>query len=127
MKTQLIMIIIYAIMFFIYMVVLRWLSKRYKLKRQDFKTAFVITAITFVISLSLMIPYQLGITLPIMLSILISIFTLVLTPFLIKKFYQLNWWKAIKIYFFMLLISCFLMFIVFFMISFLYTLLKPTL
>jgi len=125
MKTQLIIILTYTIMFFFYMFILWRISKRYKLKRQDFKTAFVITAITFVISLTLMIPYQLGITLPIMLSILISIFTLVLTPFLIKKFYQLGWWKAIKIYLLMILISGFFMFVIFFIISFFSVILRP--
>lgn len=125
MKTQLIIIITYIIMFFLYMFVLWWISKRYKLKKQDFKTAFIITAITFVVTFTLLLPYYLGITFPIVIRILMSIFTLVLTPFLIKKFYQTGWWKAIKIYLLMLLISFFIMTAIFSIIIFLYTLLKP--
>jgi len=119
MKTQLILIATYVIMFFLYMLVLWWVSKRYKLKRQDFKTAFVITLITFAVSFILLIPYQLGITFPIIIKVLIGIFTLILTPFLIKKFYQISWWKAIKIYLLMLLISIFIMIMIFFVINFL--------
>ena len=76
---QLIIIITYIIMFFLYMFVLWWISKRYKLKRQNLATAFVIIAITFVVSFALLLPYYLGITFPIVIRILTGIFTLILT------------------------------------------------
>ena len=116
---ELIIGIMYVVTFFLYMVVLWRISKWQKLKRQDLKTAFVIIAITFAVSLALLLPYYLGIIFPIIIRILIGIFTLVLTPFLIKKFYQTGWWKAIKIYLLMILISFFIIFIVFFILGFL--------
>lgn len=125
MINQLVIILTYSVMFFLYMLVLWWISKRYKLKRQDFKTAFIITVITFVVNFMLLLPYYLGITFPIIIRILISIFTLVLPTFLIKIFYQTGWWKAIKIYLLTLVISFFIMAMIFFIITFSYTLSEP--
>ena len=123
---QLIIIITYLVLIFYFdMFVLWWISKRYKLKRQNLATAFVIIAITFVVSFALLLPYYLGITFPIVIRILTGIFTLILTPFLIKRFYQTGWWEAIKIYLLMLLISVFIMATVVFVISLLVSFLTP--
>jgi len=116
MITKLIMGIMYIAIFFMYMIVLWRISKWQKLKRQNFATAFLITSITTVISLTIMVPYLLGIIFPIIIRMLINILTFILTIFLIKKFYQTGWWKAIKIYLLVLLFSFLIMTAIFFLI-----------
>lgn len=124
MKTQLILIITYVVSLFLYMIVLWRISKWQKLKRQNLATAFIITAIITVVSLTLMIPYLLGIIFPIVIRILINIFTFILAIFLIKKFYQTGWWKAIKIYLLVILFAFLIMTAISFIIFTLYFFLK---
>ena len=105
MITELIIGIMYVMTLFLYMVLLWRISIWQKLKRQNFATAFIITAIITVISLTTMIPYLLGIIFPGIIRWLISILTFILTIFLIKTFYKTSWWRAIKVYFLTILFS----------------------
>lgn len=97
MVNQLIIAIIYVVMFLLYTIILWKISKRQKLKRHDLKTAFLVTGILIVISFIIYLIYQL-VNLHILVKVILSIFTLFLTPYLIKKFYIINLWDAIKIY-----------------------------
>lgn len=116
-QNLIIVLIIYPIMLFLSAFILWYISKRQKLKRRDFKIALLIIGIPFVVSFVLSLPSYLGITFPMVVNILIGTFTLILTPFLIKRFYQIKWWKAIKIYLLMIVMSIFIMTILFFIVS----------
>ncbi len=118
-------VVTYIVMFFLMVGVLFYISKKHKLKKRDFKTAFLVIGITFVVSFSLLLLYWLGIIFPIIIRILMGIFMLILTPFLIKKFYQTNWGKAIKVYLLMILISFLIMVMIFFVIGLLAAVLIP--
>ena len=105
MLSQLILGVMYILTFFLYMVVLWRVSIWQKLKRNNFATSFLITAITTVVTLTVMVPYLIGLSSPLVIRILISIFTFVLTIFLIKTFYKTRWWKALKIYLWVILFA----------------------
>lgn len=123
METQLILIITSIVISFLYVIILWQISKRQQLKKHDLKTALTIIGIPFVISLIMLLIYRL-ITFHVLLKILISIFILILAVFLIKKFYQIDWWKAIKIYLLMFLIAFLIMAAIGFLTAFLSVVLK---
>jgi len=128
MVNQLITALFYVVMFLLYTIILWKISKRQKLKKHDLKTAFLVIGIPTVISFIIYLTYSL-INPPILVKVIMSIFILFLTPYLIKKFYIINWWSAIKIYLLTILVSFLLGVGVFIIITILYpvlyTLLKP--
>ncbi len=123
MITELSLIIYYGIAFFLNIVVLWQISKKQKLKRHDFKTAFLVLGISYVVGFIFYILYQL-ITFPIIIKVFISIFTFILALFLIKEFYKVKWWKAVKVYLLTILISFLIISAIFFIIFTLYFILK---
>lgn len=124
MVNQLSFIIYIIVIFILYSIILWQISKKQKLRKQDFKTAVLIIGITFIIILPIILISQL-ITLNTIIKIFISILTFFITPFLIKKFYKINWLKSIKVYFLMFLITFAIIFVIAFIFSFLITMLTP--
>jgi len=120
MLSEIVLGIIYILIFFTNIIVLWRISIWQKLKRQDLATAFVITAITTIVTLTVMIPYLLGITFPLAIRILISVFSLILTLFLIKLFYQVSWGRSLIIYLLVILFVFLVMTAIFFVIFTLY-------
>lgn len=124
MENQLILIITFIPVFFLYTIILWQISKKQKLVKQNFKTSLQVIGIAFVISYVLFL-MSLLIVLPTIMKIFIWILTFILIPFLIKKFYQTNWWKAIKIYLLIMLFAFLVMFGIFFIITFLTVIITP--
>ena len=120
----LVITITYIVMFFLSAIVLWKISKRQKLKKHNLKTAFLAIGIPIIVSLFIYFAYQL-ITFHIILKILISIFTFVFAFYLIKEFYKVNWWKAIKIYLLTILITALIIWVIMFVITALYAFLTP--
>lgn len=113
----------YIVVFFLSVVVLWQISKRQKLKKHDFKTAFFIFGISYIVGFIFYGIYQL-ITFHILIQILIGIATLILILFLIKRFYNVSWGKSIKLYLLTILFSFLIVTIVSLIFFTLYFILK---